>query len=333
MNNTFSFCLSALLLFSGKLFAQESAPTPAKNIQPTIMVIPFVKESQDMRTILESDINLRVAVSKVKEGFDNRGFNTIDFRARVKQLNNDKAMELENRTSLKQEIIELSGADIYIETEATINRSSGGNSVTVIVTAYDAFSGFSLSNKVKTSPKFYSENYEKLTEKACEGLVEEFLNTLQSKFDEIVQNGRIATMSITFAEGSTVDMDAEVGDSGEILSDQIEQWLEKNAYKGYFHTQGVTATKMLVDELRVPFKDEKGNNYRISKFASEFRQFLKGLGLESTRDIQGNKLFITINWATYDSFIPIIIGFFAVFRLDAGADGCETSISGCSNRL
>ncbi|MFN7325163.1 MAG: DUF6175 family protein [Chitinophagales bacterium] len=295
MNNTFSFCLSALLLFSGKLFAQESAPTPAKNIQPTIMVIPFVKESQDMRTILESDINLRVAVSKVKEGFDNRGFNTIDFRARVKQLNNDKAMELENRTSLKQEIIELSGADIYIETEATINRSSGGNSVTVIVTAYDAFSGFSLSNKVKTSPKFYSENYEKLTEKACEGLVEEFLNTLQSKFDEIVQNGRIATMSITFAEGSTVDMDAEVGDSGEILSDQIEQWLEKNAYKGYFHTQGVTSTKMLVDELRVPFKDEKGNNYRISKFASEFRQFLKGLGLESTRDIQGNKLFITIN--------------------------------------
>lgn len=295
MNNTFSFCLSALLLFSGKLFAQESAPTPAKNIQPTIMVIPFVKESQDMRTILESDINLRVAVSKVKEEFDNRGFNTIDFRARVKQLNNDKAMELENRTSLKQEIIELSGADIYIETEATINRSSGGNSVTVIVTAYDAFSGFSLSNKVKTSPKFYSENYEKLTEKACEGLVEEFLNTLQSKFDEIVQNGRIATMSITFAEGSTVDMDAEVGDSGEILSDQIEQWLEKNAYKGYFHTQGVTSTKMLVDELRVPFKDEKGNNYRISKFASEFRQFLKGLGLESTRDIQGNKLFITIN--------------------------------------
>jgi hypothetical protein len=249
MNNALFLCLSALLLFSGKLFAQESTPTPAKNIQPTIMVIPFVKESQDMRTILESDINLRVAVSKVKEGFDNRGFNTIDFRARVKQLNNDKAMELENRISLKQEIIELSGADIYIETEATINRSSGGNSVTVIVTAYDAFSGFSLSNKVKTSPKFYSENYEKLTEKACEGLVEEFLNTLQSKFDEIVQNGRIATMSITFAEGSTVDMDAEVGDSGEILSDQIEQWLEKNAYKGWDrYTVGI-----VVESFSKPF--------------------------------------------------------------------------------
>jgi hypothetical protein len=52
---------------------------------------------------------------------------------------------------------------------------------------------------------------------------------------------------------------------------------------------------MLVDELRVPFKDANGNNYRISKFAAEFRNFLKGLGIESTRDIQGNKIFITIN--------------------------------------
>jgi Family of unknown function (DUF6175) len=288
-------CCAALLWAGSSLFAQDGKDAaPARNIQPTIMVIPFVKESQDMRTILENDINLRVAVSKVKEGFDNRGFNTIDFRAKVKQLNNDKAMESENKTSLKQEIIELSGADIYIETEATVTRSDGGNSVTVIVTAYDAFSGFSLANKLKTSPKFYTDNYEKLTEKACEGLVEDFLNTLQSKFDEIVQNGRIATMSITFAEGSEKDMDTELGEPSEVLSDLIENWLEKNAYKGYFHTQGVTATKMLVDEVRVPFKDANGNNYRISKFANEFRTFLKGLGLESSRDIQGNKIFITI---------------------------------------
>lgn len=288
---------SLLITLTGLLGAilSNAQSSPSKNIPPTIMVIPFSKESQDMRTVLENNVHLRVAVAKVKEGFDNRGFNTIDFRAKLKQLNTDKAMELENKTSLKQEIIELSGADIYIETEAAISRSEGGNSVTVIVTAYDAFSGFSLANKVKSSPKFYSDNFEKLTEKACEGLVEEFLNTLQSKFDEIVQNGRIATMSITFAEGATVDMDTELGQPEGLLSDKIEAWLESNAYKGYFHTQGVTATKMLVDEVRVPFKDENGNNYRISKFAAEFRSFLKGLGLESTRDIQGNKIFITIN--------------------------------------
>ncbi len=108
-------------------------------------------------------------------------------------------------------------------------------------------------------------------------------------------NGRIATLSITFGQSATVDLDTEMGTPPQLLSDQIENWLEKNAFKGYFHTSGVTATKMLVDELRVPFKDANGNNYRISKFAAEFRNFLKGLGIESTRDIQGNKIFITIN--------------------------------------
>lgn len=273
----------------------EVKQTQSKNVQPTIMVVPFAKETQDMRTVLENDVNLRLAVSKVKEGFDNRGFNTIDFRAKVKQLNNDKALELENKNSLKQEIIELSGAEIYIETEATINRAEGGNSVTVIITAFDAFSGFSLANKSKTSPKFYSDNYEKLTEKACEGLVEDFLNTLQSKFDDIVQNGRIASMNITFAEGATKDMDSDIGEPSEIFSDKIENWLEKNAFKGYFHVQGVTSTKMIVDELRLPFRDDKGNAYRVSKFVAEFRSFLKTLGFESSRDLQGNKIFITIN--------------------------------------
>lgn len=270
------------------------APTNPK-IQPTIMVIPFAKETEDLLTVLENNLNLRVAIAKIKEGFDNRGFNTIDFRAKVKQLNNDKAMELENKSSLKQNIIENSGADIYIETDASVQRTSSGNSVTVIVTAYDAFSGFSLANKVNSSPKFYTENFEKLTEKACEGIVEDFLNTLNAKFDDIVKNGRIATMSITFAQNATADLDTELGNPPALLSDLIENYLEKNALNGYFHTSGVTATKMMVDEFRIPFKDANGNNYRISKFAAEFRNYLKSLGLESSRDIQGNKIFITIN--------------------------------------
>lgn len=278
--------------------AQNTPVKPAetaRTIQPSIMVVPFVGEKQDMRTILESDINLRVAVAKMKEGFDNRGFSTVDFRAKIKQLSNDKAVELENRSSLKQEIIELSGADIYVETEAKVNRTDSGNSVTVIVTAYDAFSGISLANKVGNSPKFYTESFEKLTEKAIEGLVEDFLNTLQLKFDDIVKNGRIASLNVTFSENATMDMDAELGEPKAMFSDLLESWLEKNAYQGYFHVQGVTATKMIVDELRLPFRDDKGNNYRPSKFAGELRNYLKSLGVESSRDLQGNKIFITIN--------------------------------------
>ncbi|MEK7253210.1 MAG: DUF6175 family protein [Bacteroidota bacterium] len=287
-----------LFLLAARLvaFAQETASPPAaRNIQPSIMVIPFVREDQDMRNVLEADVNLRVAVTKMKEGFDNRGFSTVDFRAKVQQLSNDKAMELANQSSLKQEIIELSGADIYVETEAKVNRTGSGNNVTVIVTAYDAYSGLSLANKVENSPKFYTEDFSKLTEKAVEGLVEDFLNTLQMKFDEIVKNGRIASLNVTFAESAATDMDTEVGDTGKMFSELMEDWLEKNTYQSYFHLQGVTATKMMVDEMRLPFQDAEGKNYRPTKFAAELRNYLKTLGFDSTRDVQGSKIFITVN--------------------------------------
>ena len=274
-----------------------AAPVAAKtgNIQPTIMVVPFAKEGQDMRNILENDLNLRVAMTKVKEGFDNRGFNTKDFRAALKQLTNDKAMETGNQTSLKQEIIELSGADIYVETEAKKVETSGGNSITVIVTAYDAFSGASLANKVGNSPKFYTDNYEKLTEKAVADLIEDFLNTLQSKFTEMTSKGRIATLNISFAEGATNDMDSEVGADKQLLSEAVESWLQKNAYNGYFHVQGVTATKMIIDEVRLPLKNDKGEPFSVTRFAVNLKNYLKTLGLESTRDVQGSKIFIKIN--------------------------------------
>ena len=152
-------------------FAQENpqssaAPATALQIQPTIMVIPFIKESENIRTVLESDVNKRVALTKVKEGFDKRGVNTIDFLAKLKQSQADKAFEMENQTSLKQQIIELSGADIYVETEVNVLYSGSGNAVTVILTGYDAFTGQSLANKVGNSQKFYTNDINKLTEKA-----------------------------------------------------------------------------------------------------------------------------------------------------------------------
>lgn len=294
MKPTKLLLLVLLLAFSNLTFGQSSSTAAPAAVQPTIMVIPFAKEEQQLRTVLENDGPLRIAVTKVKEGFDDRGFSTTDFRAKLNQLNNDRVMEMENAQSLKQEVIELSGADIYVEVEVQKTRTPSGNSVTVVMTAYDAFSSLSLANKVATSPKFYTDDYGKLTEKALGNTIEELLNTIQLKFDEIVENGRTITMNVTFAETSEWDMDTEVGDEGDLLSDAIEDWLTDNALQGNYHLQGVTATKLLVDAIKVPMRDEKGRSFRTSRFAGKFRNHLSSLGLKATRDVQGNRIFITI---------------------------------------
>ena len=110
-------------------------------VQPSIMVIPFVKEGQDIRTILDNSPLLRICATKVKEGFDSRGFTTIDFRAKLKAAMNAQAMEMDNQSSLKQQIIEMSGADIFVEIDGAYNESGSGNSVTMTLNAFDAYSG------------------------------------------------------------------------------------------------------------------------------------------------------------------------------------------------
>ena len=273
------------------LQAQDEKPT----IQPTIMAIPFAKEGASTRQMYEySELN-RIALTKVKEAFDQRGVNTIDFRAKLKQLQNSEALTEDQELTLKDEVIKMSGADIYVEIEANKDYSKTGNSVTAIMTAYDAFSGESLANKVSSSPKFQTDNFEKLTQKAIEAEVDNLLNTIQDKFNLILENGRTITMEVGIEIGSELDLDTEVDDSGYYLSELIEEWVEENALNSYFHIQGQSATKMVFDIIKVPVKDDNGNNYRVSKFVIELRKFLKEKGVKVDRTITGSAITVTLS--------------------------------------
>lgn len=283
-----------ILLFVAKTGFSQEAPK-VNTVQPSIMVIPFTKKGEDIRTVIEADVNKRIAMTKVKEGFDQRGFNTIDFRAKLKQAASTQAMEMDNQTSLKQQIIEMSGADIYVEVEVSVLKTSSGTSVTLILTGYDAYSAQSLSNKIGESGKFYTDDVGKLASKAVEKCIEPFLNTMNEKFTNIVENGRTVIVNISFDQGSEASMDDEVGEDELPLSDALEVWFEENSYKNYYHIQGTTSTKMILDDVRIPLKDPNGNNYRATKFALKLYLYIKKkLLLTCTKDVQGTTIYIKI---------------------------------------
>lgn len=288
-----NYLLLLLLLGTAWLRAQADHQT----IQPTVMVIPFVAEDQNMRDLYEHPNHgpIRTTISRVKDGLDQKGIQTIDFRAILRQLNNQEAMTSEQQSSLKQQVIKLSAADIYVEAETQVIRTPKGNSVTIILTAYDAFTGNSLVNKLGHSPKFYTDNYEKLAEKAIDTFLESFTDDLQAAFQDMIRNGRAIALDIGISEDSSIDMDSDIGSDGDLLSDLLENWLETNALGAYFHIQGVTATRMIIDQVKIPVVDPTTNKpYRPSRFAAKLRKFLISQGFEVTRDIQGAKIFITI---------------------------------------
>ncbi|KXK40187.1 MAG: hypothetical protein UZ09_BCD002000453 [Bacteroidetes bacterium OLB9] len=264
-------------------------------VQPKIMAIPYTKEGEDLRTILEADENKRIALTKVKEGFDSRGFTTVDFVAKLKAAKDNNIFTSENQSDIKSQIIDMSGADVYVQSEVIVEKGQSGNSVKLILTAYEASTGNSLSNKVGESGKFYTDDFNKLASKAVENCIEDFLNTIQEKFSDIVNNGKSIIIDISFDSNSEYTMSSEIGSEGLLLSDEIEMWMENNAFKNNYHLQGTTDLKMIFDDVRIPLKDQAtGNNYNPNKFALEMHKFFRGLGLQISRNIKGSTIYLTI---------------------------------------
>lgn len=263
------------------------------SVQPKIMVLPYIKQGEDYRTILENDVNKRIVLTKIKEAFDSEGFTTVDLVAKLKTLSQSAAFQEDNQTDLKKMVVEQSGADVYVEAEITCSNSNSGNSVKMILTAYEVSSGNSLSNKVGDSGKFYTDDIGALASKAVSKVSKEFLATMQMKFDEIVANGRSIVVNFGFTEASSLNMDSEVGNNGNLLKDELELWMEENAYKNQYHIQGTVAKAMIFDDVKIPLRDPvTGRNYNVNKFMMGLRKFLRGLGLTFEENINGSALYI-----------------------------------------
>jgi hypothetical protein len=280
-------------------FAQNSATNSGGQVltvHPKIMVIPYVKEGEDIRTILEGDVNKRVAITKIKEAFDSRGFTTVDFVAKLKAAKDNNIFTSDNQTDIKTQIIQMSGADVYVDAEIIVGE--GGNSVGFNLTAYEISTGNSLSNKTLdkcTSGKWNFQDIGKFAAKAIDACSEDFLNVMQIKFTDIVNNGKSVIIDFSFDSTSNKTMSSEIGTSGLPLSDLLEDWMGKNAYKNNYHIQGTTDLKMIFDDVRIPLKDQlTGSNYNQNKFALEIFKFLKSNSLEVKKDIKLSTIYITI---------------------------------------
>lgn len=282
------------ILFLLSLLVGSFVLAQVNTVQPSVMVVPFVPEGADIRKILDVSNNKRQVIAQISGAFADKGFATKDFYANFKSISNNAAFEADSQTDLKSQIIASSGADIFVEVDININCQNEGNSVRVVLKAYEASTAKVLASKIGDSGKFYTTNIGKLGSKAVEKAMEGFLVTMQQSFNDIVVNGRSIVVNVSFNETSDYDTTSEVGDSGDELRDLLEEWMEKNSYKNYYHIQGTTAKKMIFDDVRIPLKDENGNNYNINKFSRSLANFFKGLGMSVERDLNGGTLYIKV---------------------------------------
>lgn len=313
MKNKTAIIVTFILLQMMSLRAAENPATKSGEVvtvQPSIMVIPYTKTGQDIRTVLEEDAIMRLSIGAIKEAFDYRGFTTIDFVARLKSQIESSAVTSDEQSDFKTELVQNSGADIYIQCEIFVNKTgSGGNNLIMQLQAVDVYTGNSIANKNCESGVFYSEDYYTLAKRALANKdknstkdkdvpgVDNFLEAIQQKFNEIVENGRTIVVQLGIASGSKYKFSTEVGEDKFPLSDQIELWMEDNAYKNNYRLKSMSEVSMIFDDVRIPLRNQSnGTNYNPNRFGMELQRFFKQkLGITVSRTLEGNKLFITIN--------------------------------------
>ncbi|MEO6499899.1 MAG: DUF6175 family protein [Mucilaginibacter sp.] len=286
-------------------------PEASKNVnvvQPKIMVIPFVKEGQDIRTVLDADFNKRLAVAKVKNGFDMRGFTTKDFMATVKQATDAGILLTGVQSDIKSQLIEFSGADIFVEVDINLTNSGNAGSAMVLLSAYDAATASAYATATCDSRERYNTDAATLINVALSvpapaiaggaavkdrlPCIEDFLNILQTKFTDIVNNGRPVKVDFSLTADIERNFESPVGSSQ--LSDVIDDWMAEHSFKNNYHLMGSTATRLFYDEVRIPLYDTNGRNYKLNKFGQQMAQFLQTKGITASRTVKNGGIYITI---------------------------------------
>lgn len=257
--------------------AQNTRGTGNGVKQPEIVVVPFTLEGQDVRPVIENNPMMALAISKVKEQFNNRGFITKDFIALLKASKTNALMMDEAAIDYKARIVRESKADIQVITKIAVNKNPGGAAeVALTLEAVEVQTGNSLANASYLSGRFMTSDSTRLANRALDMINDDFFANLQSAFNQIVEDGRELAIQIGFSSDCEMDATSEVGNSGNDLQMEMEDWLANNAFKGVYSING---TEKLMDiSMQVPLFDQTtGNPFSLSRMRSVLKRFLDPL--------------------------------------------------------
>jgi hypothetical protein len=281
------------ILLGNFLFSQTKDVT---QLQPKIVVTPRVDKGQDIRTLLESDFNLRNAISVVKQAFDERQYTTTDFMEALKSAEESAARSTSNQAELsKNEILNrFTKAEIEIQIDFKESSNSDGKQVNVILNANLIGEASSLATIDCQSPRL-KDDVINLTKIAIKKNIDGFMSTLQLKFTDIVNNGISYQMDFQIRNSETFSFQDDIPSDDEQLSYLIYDWLRNNACKNYATMDDESETA-LTFTVKIPLRDSKtGMNYTISDFQRSLRKFFKEKGFSCDfAKTEGKKLYIEV---------------------------------------
>lgn len=271
----------------------EQGKKVEKNLlaKPKIMVVPFKKDGESYKQILENDRDLRAAVAEVQKGFENLDIETENILNNVNSINRRQQYEsnADAADSNDKQLLLSSDADVYVVVDLEKNINPAGSSVSVIMTAYETATNNIWGTENSWTNTFRTTNVSALCAYAVRDYLPDFLKQIVKNFNEPASG----VVQFSISNSCMGTMRDRCG-NGRRLSDFIQEWLDDNAHEGQYHTQGIVDESAVFDDVLIPRADKRGKKMNAEKFAGQLCDALYVIGVETRFVTEGNNMIITI---------------------------------------
>ncbi len=263
---------------------------------PSITVVPYKKEEETFRSILQNDFDRRMAVSRVQEGFNRLGVTTVDFEGKLDAMWRSREFNANTADSDEKRLLMNSGADVYVIVDIMKDISDAeGSRVSLNMKAYETASGNILSARQEWTNRFRTNDLDRLCIYAVEGQLKGFLDDLAVNFARGIAKGNSVVLKISKGVNSTLHLNSQVGPQKYSLSNVIRRWVRQNAQDGRYHLQGVVDEEMIFDDVKIPSKDVDGLPMDPAQFGDNLLFHLnEEIGVPCEMKLDGRTIYITL---------------------------------------
>lgn len=285
------FSVLTLLLTMNIAFAQGKKPTlmilPSDNWcsqryfmtnfdnQGTTVKIP------DYKAAFQDDAELSTVISIVGGLLAECGYPVKDSEQELKNLDvkqgeDNAMMSKTSGVSLAESPLDVlkrkSKSDMIIQIGWSVNKEAAGKSVTFQLDAIDSYTSKRIASATGTGESA-DDIVPRLLETAVKTHIPEFTQKLDNYFYELGIKGREIVLTVKKWDSWENDLETEY--DGEELTDCIVEWLNQNTVGGNYNLSDATENYMLLEQVRIPIKDERGMALDARGFANQLRKYLQ----------------------------------------------------------
>lgn len=248
-------------------------------LNPTIVIVPDMTDGSDLETLRKKvldDPTLKYAINKLADEFGRHGYTTQDAFVLLQNRINSAMMNMDTQSDLTTQLLQGIPGDIVVNVDMQMYTENRQSECRLTLKAVEKQTGNILSTVPFPSGRYITTEYIKLVDYAIKQIKGDFFSTLQTKFEDIIKQGRTVVIDMNLSQTVTDwDFDQDSPATGDTFKDALTGWLEAHCHQSV-PNMTLDTDKVLQVRMNIPLWNlEKNKAYTLSNFSSDLRKFFK----------------------------------------------------------